>query len=146
MMIHVIRTVIFGIHIFVATRLVNGSSQYSGRVEFFNRDYHHTYGSYRAFGLQWGTICDNYWNETDASVVCRSLDYRATGGTPHTGGTFGTGSGPIWARNVTCVGTESYIVDCERDRSFNYGGEEPCNHNEDVGVTCLGTISKYNYV
>ena len=121
---------------------MNGSSQYSGRVEFFNRDYHPTYGLYQSFGLQWGTICDNDWNETDASVVCSSLDYRATGAIPHEGGTFGAGSGPIWSRNVTCVGTESYIVDCESDRSFNYdydGSEPPCNHTEDVGVTCLGT-------
>ena len=72
--------------------------------------------------------------------MCRSLDHRATGAIPHAGGAFGTESGPIWARNVTCVGTESYIVDCEHDRSYRYGGEELCDHSEDVGVTCLGTI------
>ena len=126
---------------------MNGSSQYSGRVEFFNRLDHHTGGLYGFFGLQWGTICDDDWNDTDASVVCRSLDYRATGAIPHEGGTFGTGSGHILSRNVTCVGTEPYIVDCESDRSFNRNGSEPrCNHTEDVAVTCLGTnYTLYKY-
>ena len=126
---------------------MNGSSQYSGRVEFFNHDIHSTLGSYGAFGLQWGTVCDNNWNEIDASVVCRSLDYQATGAIPHEGGTFGAGNGPIWIRNVTCVGTESYIVDCINSRSFRFdGGEAPCNHTEDVGVMCLGTnYTLYKY-
>ena len=125
---------------------MNGSSQYSGRVEFFNRNDYYTYGSnmYNYFALQWGTVCDNYWSETDASVVCRSLGYRTISATPHVGGTFGAGSGLIVARNVTCAGTESYIVDCDRDRSFLYNSyaEPPCNHAEDVGVTCLGNTTK----
>ena len=130
---------------------MNGSSQYSGRVEFFNRNDHHinSYGSnmYNYFALQWGTICDNYWNETDASesVVCRSLGYRTISAIPHVGGTFGAGSGLIVARDVTCAGTELYIVDCDSDRSFLYSSysEPPCDHTEDVGVTCLGNAMNY---
>ena len=123
---------------FIATRLVNGSDQYTGRVEVFNGDNHHTDGVYPIFAQQWGTICDSEWNETDANVVCRSLGYRSTDAIPHAGGMFGAGEGPIWANNVTCVGTEYYPVDCQIDSRYGYNGGAICNHTTDIGVTCSG--------
>ena len=122
---------------------MNGSDQYTGRVEFFNRDYYRTYGTYQTFAVQWGTICDSDWNETEANVVCRSLGYQSTGAIPHEGGTFGAGEGPIWANNVTCVGTEYYPVSCNIESRYRYDGEAICNHTTDVGVTCLGIITAH---
>ena len=47
-------------------RLADGLSSNQGRVEI-------------CYNNQWGTVCDNYFTNIDARVVCRQLGFPALG-------------------------------------------------------------------
>ena len=47
-------------------RLVGGNVDQEGRVEI-------------CIGNIWGTVCDDFWGNTDAQVVCGKLGYLKTG-------------------------------------------------------------------
>ena len=47
-------------------RLVGSSALGEGRVEM-------------CYENQWGTVCDDFWGEVDAGVVCRQLGFLSRG-------------------------------------------------------------------
>ena len=98
-------------------RLVNGDSENEGRVEVLHDDV-------------WGTVCDDSWDNVDATVVCRSLGYES--GIALVDNEFGDGSDPIWLDEVECNGAENSLEDCPKSD----WGDEDCFHFEDAGVRC----------
>ncbi|CAD7670580.1 unnamed protein product [Nyctereutes procyonoides] len=76
----------------------------------------------------WGTICDDDWDNLDATVFCRMLGYSR--GTALF--SMPPGTGQIWLDNVACQGTEVSLWSCNK----NSWGSHNCNHNEDAGVEC----------
>ena len=106
-------------------RLVGGEADHEGRLEILHDG-------------EWGTICDDYWTDTEADLACRILGYPE-GSVGDTGrfsaAYFGAGKGPIWLDNLLCTGSETSLLDCPRQGSPAIG-EHNCNHREDQGVRC----------
>ena len=98
-------------------RLVNGQTIYEGRVEV-------------CLNNAWGTVCDDFWDNNDARVVCRQAGFSDQNATARSFAFFGQGTDPIVLDDVRCTGTESRLIDCPYTPTHN------CIHLEDAGVTC----------
>ena len=120
-------------------RLVNGTTQYEGRVEV-------------CINGIWGTVCDDSWSSTDATVVCKQLGYAYTGSKncifhniiiifsvldgakSYSNAYFGSGSGQIWLDDVACSSSLTKLLQCSSSPIGSYS----CTHSEDAGVGCEG--------
>ncbi|XP_072530159.1 scavenger receptor cysteine-rich domain-containing group B protein-like [Salminus brasiliensis] len=103
-----------------SVRVVDGGSRCAGRVEVLHRG-------------QWGTVCGDNWDMSDAAVVCRELGCgEAVDALSEAH--FGSGSGPIWMDDVDCSGSESTLKNC-RPRLW---GKHDCSQTQNSGVICSG--------
>ena len=108
-------------------RLVNATNtNMNGRLEVY-------------YAGQWGTVCNNFFDNNAAMVVCRQLGLNPVGAITVTSASFGQGVGPIWLDNVNCNGSEPDIDSC----SHNAWGSHNCSHHKDVGVICRGKLILY---
>ncbi|XP_030832032.1 deleted in malignant brain tumors 1 protein [Strongylocentrotus purpuratus] len=100
-------------------RLEGGTTSLEGRVEVYYQ------GS-------WGTVCDDYWDDQNAMVVCNQVmpGYHGV----HFGRAyFGEGLNiDILLDDVRCLGTESSLLNCSHVGMYSHN----CIHMEDAGVRC----------
>ena len=101
-----------------ATIRLVGASKLEGRVEIMYQ------------GI-WGTICDDGWDDIDATVVCRELGFL--NGTATTQDQLDPVTDPVWLSHVSCLGNESKLSHCMHNGAGNVGN---CSHSQDVGVQC----------
>ena len=100
-------------------RILDGTGENEGRVEIMYQ------------GI-WGTICDDGWDDIDASIACKELGFSH--GNAMTQAQFGSGTGPVWLRQVGCFGNESRLSYCTHTGAGNTMG---CSHAQDAGVKCI---------
>ena len=107
---------------------------------------YHSHPSMRAGVMvntnEWGTVCDDFWDNNDAKVVCRSIN--AHGGSYYVNAYFGQGSGSIWLDDVACSGSQATLWDCSH-RGKPSVGSHNCGHNEDAGVACTSCFDGYEW-
>ena len=116
-------------------RLADGYTPKEGRVEVCLEDPDNS-GSY-----VWGSICDDYWTDEDADVICKTQGYYNSEliGGRFLRSYFG-GRLPILLDDLLCVGNESNILDCPvagGGIARNSIGDHNCKVTESVGVRCL---------
>ena len=99
-------------------RLQSGASSNKGQVEVFHDG-------------QWGSICDDGWDDDDATVACRSLGFGY--GEAFEDTTFGESEGPIWLDDVDCSGYEQNLAEC---RLLDWGVHD-CYGWERASVRCF---------
>ena len=111
-------------------RLAGGTNMYEGTVEV-------------CVNNEWGTVCDDDWDTTDAQVVCRQLYNLTSDAVAFDDGYFGRGTGPIWLSDVQCNGSQTHLVNCS-----NPGiGFHTCRYDNEAGVQCVNNTvlsSKYS--
>jgi len=78
----------------IVVRLVGGNTYDEGRVEVY-------------YNGEWGTVCSDGWDDTDASVVCKQLGYGSSGTAILNVHAFATGIGRIFLSNVSCSSNDA---------------------------------------
>ncbi|XP_056011221.1 deleted in malignant brain tumors 1 protein-like [Ostrea edulis] len=107
-------------------RLVDASGQFGGYQGRLEVNINNT----------WGTVCDDAFGSSEATVVCKQLGLNGANATAKGRSFFGRGTGPIFLDDVNCAGTEKGIQFCGH-RGY---GNNNCDHTEDVSVICKSAI------
>uniref|UniRef100_A0A8B9T3B1 SRCR domain-containing protein n=1 Tax=Anas platyrhynchos TaxID=8839 RepID=A0A8B9T3B1_ANAPL len=93
-------------------RLVGGDSPCSGSVEVYDRD-------------QWKAVCHSHFDDKAAEVLCRELQC-GTALSVHGAAQLGEGAGPVWDRELQCVGNESVLSFCPTEAPK----DKACTHTQ----------------
>ena len=89
----------------------------------------------QAYG-SWGTVCDDEFDNREASVICKMFGYPY--GLARSRAFFGRGTGHIFMDDINCIGNEMSIFDCP----YRGWSRHNCEHTEDSGVECSNDRGK----
>ena len=101
-------------------RLVGSNLPTEGKVQVF-------------IGGQWVRVCDDGWNDNEASVVCRQLGFSSTGRAQQI---ESSGSNGMMISNFKCSGKEARLLQCNHNRIKI----SDCDNHEDAMVMCTGAL------
>ena len=101
----------------------------------------------------WGTVCSDYWENTDANVVCRQLGFSDFGkmifmisiinsfflyiGAITGQGEFTESMWPFHFVDVNCSGGEMSLFECPHN---NLVDSYSCHSSNDASVRCQGKL------
>ena len=106
-----------------ALRLVSTrKTQFGGRLEVY-------------YNNKWGTVCDDGWGSSDATVACRQMGFVGVSDSDSSRFGYRASSQSIWLDDVVCSGSELRLDNC----SHAGIGFHNCDHSEDVGIICRGS-------
>ncbi|KAF1389851.1 hypothetical protein PFLUV_G00077840 [Perca fluviatilis] len=103
-----------------SVRLVNGTSLCSGRLEVKTNQ----------STQRWSSVCEDYFDQQDAEVVCRELGCGAP--SVLQGALYGEVEPPMRIKEFQCGGNESALLDCRSSGS----DRNTCSPGKAVGLTC----------
>ena len=111
-------------------RLVGGRDHSEGKIEVYYR------------GI-WAGICDDYFDQYDANVICRQLGYIAVVeyyccSKYNDSHIMGINQTLFWLDHLECTGSEKNIMQC---RHAGWGNHD-CASHESAGIQCT-SMSKY---
>ena len=87
----------------VSIRLQGSSLPNAGRIEIL-------------YAGVWGAISSYNWDLHDATVVCRQLGYKAGAEAALRNRVYGPFVGPVWLKNLMCIGSEKHVMECAHDK------------------------------
>ena len=108
----------------------NGNIRLVHMTDSYSNSYGRSEGRLEVcYNNEWGTVCSDGWNNSDATVACKQLgyydyiDYNSTAS---------NGSGSVWLTYLNCSGVESSLFCCATSPIE----ENNCNSSEDVIIKC----------
>ena len=116
-----IKFTVISIH---TVRLAGGRSYNQGRVEVY-------------YNGEWGTVCNNGWDYTEASVVCRHLGLGMLGNALSSAYYNNTASSYVFLDNVMCSLNDTTLTACDH---YGVGITYFCSPNDNAGVVCAGML------
>lgn len=86
------------------------------------------------YGVE-GRICSRDWDDADAHVMCRSMNYQNGMAYYHDElATISSLRGPYWLSGFNCTGDEASLLECPNNTRLNLGN---CSSSHIASVLCF---------